>query len=411
MKANILVGITISMMLLCCTLPAAASDYTLGVFGNANEDDTINMQDVTYTELIILEYRDRTELSDAKYDDKINMQDVTQIELVILGRELEITIMDSADRAVTVNKPVERIVVLHSDGASALKILGATDAVVGVTSVVLKKNYYFPELSDKPSVGYPEYDYEAILSLNPDLVLYYGSGSYYKPKLLEIGEKLPGVTLVGLDFYKQATLRYELELLGYVLDKKDEAAEYNDWCKEHEDAVNDLVDALESEEKPKVFITMMKGYPGAIKTYGPASSCDMLCTMAGGVNIAGELPATYPKVDSEWVASEDPDVIITFGYGTGQGWADTTKPEELVSVITDVEEWSHISAVENGRVYACNYELLFGLDSIAGLTYWAMFMHPEFDLDPEGVYREHYEMLEVPYPEDLIQVYPPLDES
>ena len=405
-----LTGIAMILLLLLA-LPAAASDYTLNVFGNANEDETINMQDVTYTELIILEYRDQTELSDAKYDDTINMQDVTQIELVILGKEKEITILDSADRAVTVKKPVERIVVLNSDGASALKILGATDAVVGVTSVVLKKDYYFPELSDKPSVGYPEYDFEAILSLNPDLVMYYGSGSYYEPKLLEIEKKLPGITLVGLDFYKQATLRYELELLGYVLDKKDKAAEYNDWCKEHEDFVNDLVDTLESEEKPKVFITMMKGYPGAIKTYGPASACDILCTMAGGVNIAGELPATYPKVDSEWVISEDPDVIITFESGTGQGWADTTKPEELVNTIMDVEEWSRISAVENKRVYACNYELLFGLDSVAGLTYWAEFMHPGFDLDPEGVYREHYEMLGVPYPEDLIQAYSSLETS
>jgi iron complex transport system substrate-binding protein len=31
---------TISLLL---ALPAAASDYTLGVFGNANEDDTVNM--------------------------------------------------------------------------------------------------------------------------------------------------------------------------------------------------------------------------------------------------------------------------------------------------------------------------------------------------------------------------------
>lgn len=58
MKTNaILLGITMTLLL---TSPAAASDYTLGIFGNANEDDTINMQDVTYTELIILEYRDRT---------------------------------------------------------------------------------------------------------------------------------------------------------------------------------------------------------------------------------------------------------------------------------------------------------------------------------------------------------------
>jgi iron complex transport system substrate-binding protein len=42
---------TITMLLLA--LSAGAADYTLGIFGNANEDETINMQDVTQIELTI----------------------------------------------------------------------------------------------------------------------------------------------------------------------------------------------------------------------------------------------------------------------------------------------------------------------------------------------------------------------
>ncbi len=99
MKTNILIGMNLIMLLLCCTLPTAASDYTLDIFGNANEDDTINMQDVTYTELIILEYGDQTQLADAKHDDRINMQDVTQIELIIRGREKELTLIDGLKNA------------------------------------------------------------------------------------------------------------------------------------------------------------------------------------------------------------------------------------------------------------------------------------------------------------------------
>ena len=91
-KNTMLVGI---IMMLLLTLPASASDYTLKIFGNANEDDTINMQDVTYLELIILEYRDETELADAKYDGEIDILDVTQIELIILGKEKELTILDN----------------------------------------------------------------------------------------------------------------------------------------------------------------------------------------------------------------------------------------------------------------------------------------------------------------------------
>ncbi|MHC1576638.1 MAG: hypothetical protein ACXQTE_04725, partial [Methanosarcinaceae archaeon] len=119
MKVQTLLLVVASAVLL--TMPVAASDYTLGVFGNANEDETINMQDVTYTELIILEYRDQTELSDAKYDRKINMQDVTQIELTILGKEKEITLIDTAEKIVTVNKPLTRIIPTYPQAIETLR--------------------------------------------------------------------------------------------------------------------------------------------------------------------------------------------------------------------------------------------------------------------------------------------------
>jgi peptide/nickel transport system substrate-binding protein len=44
------------------------------------------MQDVTKMERMILELDDASEMADANQDDEINMQDVTHIELIILGR-------------------------------------------------------------------------------------------------------------------------------------------------------------------------------------------------------------------------------------------------------------------------------------------------------------------------------------
>ena len=129
-SATISAKIAMVVLLLALALPAAASDYTLGVFGNANEDDTINMQDVTYTELIILEYRDETELADGKYDCKINMQDVTQIELIILGNEKELTYLDIFGEAETVNKPIERLVNLGWNGIDMTRALGAREIIV-----------------------------------------------------------------------------------------------------------------------------------------------------------------------------------------------------------------------------------------------------------------------------------------
>jgi ABC-type Fe3+-hydroxamate transport system substrate-binding protein len=85
-------------------------------------------------------------------------------------------------------------------------------------------------------------------------VINYGSGSSYQPKLLEMAEKLPSLTVVGLDFYKQETLRYEMDMLGYILNEEERAKEYNLWCKTYEEEIEALVDELEPENKPRVFI-------------------------------------------------------------------------------------------------------------------------------------------------------------
>ena len=45
--------VTMTMTMLLLERSAGAAEYTLGMFQNANEDETINMQDVTQIELTI----------------------------------------------------------------------------------------------------------------------------------------------------------------------------------------------------------------------------------------------------------------------------------------------------------------------------------------------------------------------
>jgi uncharacterized repeat protein (TIGR01451 family) len=68
--------------------PAAGSDEAAVqpfIPGDANMNGDVNMQDVTYIELIILGYLDPTCGADANLDCTINMGDVTTTELIILG--------------------------------------------------------------------------------------------------------------------------------------------------------------------------------------------------------------------------------------------------------------------------------------------------------------------------------------
>ncbi|HJH32527.1 MAG TPA: ABC transporter substrate-binding protein [Methanosarcinaceae archaeon] len=408
MKTFVSIGITI-MLLLCCTLPAAASDYTLGIFGNANEDDTIDVHDVKYTELIILNDKGKTELADARYDDKIDILDVIQVELIILEKENQLTLKDSLDRIVTVNTPVERVIALGNYRTEGVKIIGASDKIVGIDSALKSSPHYFSELLDLPQVGsWMKPDHEAIISLTPDIVI----TSANSKRIVELEEKLKpaGITVIGLDFYRTDLVKSEVRKLGYVLDKRDEAATYIDWREGYEDQINNFVSSLPEDDKPLVFMEWGSKEPAS--TYGGGSSGDTLCNVAGGRNICGELPQ-YPKVDYEWILNENPDVIIKYvSLGDNWGWNDT---EESIGLISDVvgnrPGWDGITAVKNNRFYVISSEISWGCDDMSAIAYMTKWFHPELDIDPENIYREYLEQfMGVQYPEELMFAYPPLKE-
>ena len=404
----ILAGIAISLLLL--VLPAAASDDTLDIYGNANGDDTINMQDVTYTELIILEYREQTQLADAKYDERINMQDVTQIELIILGRDKELTLIDTADRIVTVNKPIESIIVLTDDSAEAIRVLGAKDSIVGIPVDVTDAKVFFPELSEVQCIGeWNAPDHEMILSINPDLVISYKSATvkYLVPQLGDTD-----IPLVALDLYREDIMTEEFEKLGYILGKRDEAEQYLGFFSDTRNMINDRVSELQEGEKVRVYLEGYSDY----KTYVSGKGADVACTAAGGINIAADLEGHYPEVESEWVIVQDPDVIVRLtppskiacGY-------DVNDPTEIIAKRDEVmgrPGWDHTSAVEDGRVHMLLYE--FGCSPRVPITiaYMAKWFYPDHfeDLDPQALHQEYIDDfcgLDYNVGEHGVFVYPP----
>ena len=413
-----------TMLMLALALPAAASDYTLGVFGNANEDDTINMQDVTYTELIILEYRDQTELSDAKHDGKINMQDVTQIELVILGKEKEITIEEldvftpehPVKSVITVHKPVERIVVLMPPSAEALRAIGAEDNVVGVGSQIIDKEIFFPKLSNLPSIGMwmgPGLDYEAILNLNPDLFMAFVKSPTYMDE-----EKLPSVTVIDLGMYNPAVFPEGVRKLGYLLDERDGAEEYLNWQTGWTNTIGSRTEELSEDEKPRVFMWAFFTPGGAYTTVSKSMRHHQMCDIAGGIDIAEDLSYTgpWPKVDAEWVIEQNPDVIIALTFSGGYGVDD---PSEMVAAKEDIiarPELANVAAVKTGNVYIMNHMDISAAGSgcLIGTAYMAKWLQPGLfdDLDPQAIHQEfltEFQGLNYDLSEHGVFVYPPLE--
>ena len=132
---------------------SASGEYTLGIFGNTNEDDTIDLKDVECTQRIILGLNDQTQLADSKYDEQINILDVTQIELIMLGKEKELTFIDATENPATVSLPIKRMVILNTYFAEAVAVLDERDKVVGVSSTMTEYSKLFSKLSMKSNVG------------------------------------------------------------------------------------------------------------------------------------------------------------------------------------------------------------------------------------------------------------------
>ncbi len=321
------------------------------------------------------------------------------------------TIEDSAERNVTICKPITRIITLTSDGAEGVRTLGAVDNIVGVTEMINKDGKeYFPELENKPSVGtWKEFDYEEIVELamnSTDGVVPGVLVISYVSKVPEVEEKLSSfenIAVVGLDLYREETLDAEIVKLGYLLEREEAAQDFIDWRQEKIATVKSAVDGL---EKPKVYIE--KGSStgtGELGTYGKGSAFNLFCEIAGGNNVASHFDTTYPKVDWEWVIDQDPDIIIKEEPRTFLEV--TSKAEAMRAEVLNRPGAENMSAIKNDRVYILNRKMDYGLENVVGLTYWAKIFHPNTSLDPELVYRDYLEKYQgLKYSEDKMVVYP-----
>nr|CBH37995.1 putative iron(III) ABC transporter, periplasmic binding protein [uncultured archaeon]CBH38514.1 putative iron(III) ABC transporter, solute-binding protein [uncultured archaeon] len=394
-KIVVLIGLAICTVLLVSPALANGVD-TLEIYGNANEDNTIDMRDLTYVKLVFFGKKPETELADAKYDGMINPLDFIQIKLIIVGKEKELTVVDSADRIVTVKKPIERIVVILREFTHAIVALGAKDRIVGIAEPVTTYNSLLPEVSKLPSVGiWWDPDIEAILELNPDTVCV--MGTWPSPEKVE--DKLPDtITVIRMYFFRPETMKEEMEKLGYLLDKEDVAGRYLEWHDKYVDAINEKVSEISEENKVRVFMDNGGGISSR-GTFLTGSTEHPLCVMAGGINIAyTEGSSGYREVETEWILDQKPDVIagISCKGGPGEhGGYDTDEDSGMKAYYDEIIELpgfkEGVPAVINDHVFVMPCVYTCGPHYPASLATTAKWFYPDLfeDLNPQAIHQEY----------------------
>jgi len=361
---------------------------TLEVYGNANGDDTIDMRDVTYIKLVIFGKKPETEFCDANHDGRVSMLDVVQTKLIIVGKEGELTFVDARGESVTVRLPLKRIVVLNPDACEAIRALGSKERVVGVTSRMKDCPRFYPELSERVSVGSSfSPDIEQIIALNPDAVFAYSQW----PSTEKLEDKLPAdMKVIRLDFYIARKVKGEINILGYLLGAQDKASEYIEWHDRYVNEIIERVSEIPDDERTTVFTEGGGGKEFGRRAYANGTGLFDLSVMAGGKNIAAELEG-YTDVETEWILTQRPEVIVSLVYGCGYETDNKSEMEERYNKIIELPGFKEeVPAVINNRVHIIDNDF-FGPSYVYGLAYMAKWLYPEIfsDFDPQAIHQEY----------------------
>jgi len=329
-----------------------------------------------------------------------------------------ITITDLLGRTVSIDLPVERVV-LTFYFEEYVPIEGGVDPferIVGWT-----RDYWegrrqwtwetyesaFPEIDDIPDVGYINkgtFNPEKVISLHPDVVITYPSDFETAKEDVAKLEKA-GIPIVVVDYHSETLEAYNQStmLLGKILGREEKAQEIMDFYWEQVEKVTTKLEDLH-EPKPTVYVECGNMGPSEYSnSYGKGNMWGELIEKCRGINIAEEAVGAGKNapISPEYLLKQNPDVIII----TGSYWpavndsmrlgycAQLNDSRERLEAFTKRPGWNDLNAVKNGRVYAIDHGLSRSLHSFVALQAMAKCLYPEEfeDLDPAENYKEFHE--------------------
>jgi iron complex transport system substrate-binding protein len=273
-----------------------------------------------------------------------------------------LTFTDGLGREVKLESPAQRVVSLAPSNTEILFAVGAGSQVVGRDEF----SDYPPEAAPISSVGgsFGEYSSEAILALEPDLVL---AAEINPPELVRQLEDL-GLTV----YYLKNPLTLEemyvnLEIVAQLTGHEKEAGDLVASLKKRVAAIDEKIMPLSS--RIPVFYEIDATDASKPYTYGHGTFGDLLISRAGGYNIGGSLTDAYPQISLEQLVVANPAVIV---LGDSM-WGVT--PES----VKGRPGWETIAAVQNDKIFPFDDNLVSrpGPRLVDGLEQLAKLLRPE----------------------------------
>ncbi len=211
----------------------------------------------------------------------------------------EIVVRDTLGNEVHLSRPAKRVISLAPHNTENLYAAGAGHTLVGAT----RYSDYPPEAKAVPRVGgYTGLDLEAIVALQPDLILAWDSGN--RSSDIEQLRSL-GFTIFVSEPRRLEEIAEEIESLGRLTGTLPTAQRF---AKRFRRRLRQLRLRYAGASPVRVFYEI---WHQPLMTINGDQLISRAITLCGGRNIFARLPSLAAPVDLEAVLRANPDAIIT----------------------------------------------------------------------------------------------------
>jgi iron complex transport system substrate-binding protein len=242
--------------------------------------------------------------------------------------EMQRCAVDDTGKELCLSAPAERVITLSPGATELMFAAGAGDRVMAVV------NYsdYPPAALELPLIGsHTRVDMEALMALNPDLVVTWVTGN--PPAQVELLQEL-GVSTFAIEPRTFAGVSSVIERLATLAGTEPEGF---DEAERFRIGIAALTQQYAGVEPIPVFYQV---WEKPLMTVNNEHLIGKVLKLCGGVNVFGDMQRLIPRISTEVVLQADPDAILT-------GSVDGVSDDQL----DEWKKYAGLTAVEKNNLF------------------------------------------------------------
>jgi len=246
-----------------------------------------------------------------------------------------IEVIDDASRSVVLEQPAQKIISLSPHITELIYSAGAGEKIIAVDDYS-----DYPEAAKSIArIGDANHlDIEKIISLQPDLIVAWGSGQSHNQFIEQ---------LIHLQLTVYISSPEDLEAIPHTVENLGKLAGTYDYAQQQGQKFRDELKNIINEYRERPSITVFyEIWNQPLFTINGQHVMSKVIEICGGINVFADLAILSPEVNIESVISANPDVIIASGIKSGSENG-SQRPPWLDNWL----QWPTITAAKNNHLY------------------------------------------------------------